>query len=221
MKTGRLALLLFLVLAKTLRASAQETILPPVGSPGDPRVKAVQLVGAPYGDQLKLTITPGPAATKAIRIYSAPSGLLLAIVIDSAFADAAEGQSWLQRYRKEAPASVLAVSLPTEGAEAIVPSRPPDDDRIVVYVNGSWPDGTMKDRLMADGTVGNGDFAFTTYALPGEDPTWCCNNQYCSNNCADCPGPSFTCCQQQGCCWIKCGTVIGGCAPGSSSGCVP
>jgi hypothetical protein len=200
--------------------AAEEPKTPAVVSPGNLRVKAIEVLGVPDGDQLTLTLTPGPAATKAIRVYSEPSHTLLAIVIDDRFATTREGKAWLDLYAAEKPAALITTQLPDGIAKVSVPARPPKDERVAIYVHGRWPDGTEKERLIADGTVGQGRFAFTTHALPGEDPQHCCNNANCVNNCTDCTGPRFTCCQMVNCCWIKCGTVIGGCSS-VPSGCVP
>ena len=54
-------------------------------------------------------------------------------------------------------------SLPRSQPRITGPPRPRGDDIVAVWIYGTWPDGTVEDRLISAGKVGTGDFSFATY----------------------------------------------------------
>lgn len=109
-------------------------------------------------------IVPGTAATEAIRVYSEPSHTLLAVVEDADFAATAAGQAWHARVFADMPRSGSKTSLPEGRPRIQLEARPAADDRIVVWVYGSWPDGKVEDRLVGDHQVGKGAFELSMKA---------------------------------------------------------
>lgn len=125
-------------------------------------IDVIRVKGYDTKGSLTLEITPGPAATRAIRIYSEPSHTLLAIVEDSGFSSSDQGNKWRSEVlADQAPRSRSVTSLPEGRPRLIIEARPTTDDRIATWVFGDWPDGSVEDRLVGDGRVGNGDFEFS------------------------------------------------------------
>ncbi len=174
------------------------------GEPQDHQVSVVDLRGdVVAGGQLRLYIQPGQAATKSLRIFSEPSHTLLAVVIDTEFARQAQGKSLLEEQKG---AAVAVTDLP-EGQPALqVDGRPAGDDRVAVYVTGA----SGEEELAADALVGNGPFHFSTAFVDGGPKAGggirhCCQGGPCTEMCAECGTPAFTCCLTDSCCDIFCG----------------
>ena len=174
------------------------------GEPQDHQVSVVDLRGdVVAGGQLRLYIQPGQAATKSLRIFSEPSHTLLAVVIDTEFAEKPQGKALLQEQKG---AAVAVTDLP-EGQPALqLPGRPAGDDRVAVYVTGA----SGEEELAADALVGDGPFHFSTAFVDGGPKTGggirhCCEGGPCQEMCVECGTPAFTCCLTDSCCDILCG----------------
>ncbi len=162
------------------------------------------------GKLLTISLTPGEVATYAIRVFSEPSHVLLMAVIDSDFATKADAwrNSWIEL---EKPMALVTTDLPDGLARVHVPARPANDNRIAVYVYGSWPDGSVGEILVSDARVGQGSFAFSTSITAGDGTRdfglWehCCQGGSCPLKCVTCESKAFDCCLLDGCCWIECG----------------
>jgi hypothetical protein len=166
------------------------------------------------GTLLTLSMEPGAVATHAIRVYSEPSHTLLVVAVDQGFVDGLEAwqESWVEVDR---PLASITTDLPDGRARVHVTGRPTADDRIAVYVYGTWPDGSIGETLVSDAKVGAGSFAFSTSLVTqGEGPTeyeHCCESANCSKMCKTCADKAFECCLLRDCCWIECGWGTASC----------
>jgi hypothetical protein len=158
---------------------------------------------------LTLSLEPGEIATHAIRVYSEPSHTLLVAVVDSELGK--ESDSWQSSwFEVDRPLALVTTDLPGGMPRVHVAGRPETDDRIAVYVYGTWPDGTVGETLISDAKVGQRSFAFSTSlvvdnAKEGDVPRvyeHCCQGDNCSKMC-----------MMEGCCWIECGWDNPRCTP--------
>jgi len=180
---------------------------------GDEKELGIHISGAPSGAKaLTVTLEVGSFASQAVRVYSEPSHTLLLLAIDNGFESSREGVAW-QNAVQEVAAAKLSVHLPGSQPRVTIPARPPKDDRIAVWVYGSWSVEEAEDRLLADALVGEGAFDFTTYLARNEEGALratehCCSSGGCGSMCRSCTGPKFSCCllgPPESCCWVKCG----------------
>lgn len=170
------------------------------------------------GNLLTLSIKPGEVATHAIRVFSEPSHTLLVAVIDRDFGLKADAwrSSWIKVDR---PLALVTTDLFDGQPRVHVTGRPKSDDRIAVYVYGSWPDGSVGETLVSDARVGQESFSFSTSIVQGEekggfDTYWhCCQGGSCGEMCTTCNDKAFECCLLEGCCWIECGWYTAQCTP--------
>ncbi len=152
-----------------------------------------------------LGLRPGPVATHAIAVYSEPSHTLLTLVVDEAYAASPAGLSWLDGVHADEALARVTTSLPAAQPRVVVGGRPEGDRRIAVEVYGTWPDGSVEERLVADTPTPGDEFAFQTFVSADGSFHHCCSGEHCSQKCTDCPGPRFSCCLLEGCCSIACG----------------
>ncbi len=153
-----------------LGAEAPGKLCTPVGSTstsaksGTPHELAVSVKGSTSNGQMKLELAFGHCVTRGVRIYSEPSHTLLALIADRTFRKTTEGEAWLRSHQDATPPGAVIISdLPAAQPNVVIGSkRPPSDDRIAVWINGNFPLIGEVDRLVADGRVGAGDFAFRT-----------------------------------------------------------
>ena len=164
------------------------------------------------GRGLRLLIQPGNLASRAVRVYSQPSNTLLALLATNDFLASVEGTRWHHEVvlEGESTATVTGSDLTNAEAQLEVGPRPSGDTGIQVWMYARWPSGAVEDRLIADGVVGSGDFAFSGSfppEAPVDDPTWCCSTQACPTQmCIDCTGVGFTCSGNcPGDCYMLCG----------------
>ena len=171
----------------------------------------VGVKGVQKGRGIQLQVQGG-FATRGIRIYSEPSNTLLAVFIDSAFQKTADGQNWLSAALSESEnrddSLVVSGELPGLLSNLSPSPRPAGDDEIIVWVNGSWPDGSEEDRLVAQNrSVGN-NFGFSVNAVDNPSVAGgvqvCCSGVTCGGVCRTCPTTTFTCCCG---CGIICASV--------------
>ena len=142
-------------------------VVPQASASSTTFVTAIQLKGEVAGNNLVLYVTPGTVATKGIRIYSEPSHTLLLKVVDMHYSATTAGRDWLAANPSQA---TVTSELPAGQAKVQVPARPSNDNRVAVWINGNYPDGTEADRLVSDGKIGTGSFAFTSSVDATGDP---------------------------------------------------
>jgi hypothetical protein len=140
-----------------------------------PLVQVISVKGEVVGKHLRISVEPGAIATKGISIYSEPSHTFLLMVVDKSFSKQDSGKAWIKQNTKlKGPAALVTTDLPSGKPSVQVPARPETDDRIAVWVNGNWPGDLEEERLIADGAVGPGAFAFSTAVRTSGDPEHCC-----------------------------------------------
>jgi hypothetical protein len=143
-----------------LGAAAFFVFLLPTCAPAR-NVEVFQLRGIPSGGRLQLTLTPGPPATKAVRVYSEPSHTLLLLVVDPDFRKSREGKAWLEKNAKAAPKATVTTELPSGRPSVEVPPLPAGDEKVAVWVFGSWPDGREEDRKFESGKLDPAGFVLS------------------------------------------------------------
>ncbi len=90
---------------------------------------------------------------------------------------------------------VVSGPLPGLFSNVSASARPATDDEIIVWVNGSWPDGTEGDRLVAENRSTGNTFGFSVSAA--EDLSIdsgvlvCCSGVTCGGVCRTCPSTTF------------------------------
>ena len=179
--------------------------------------RAMHVAASVSGDlvdgKLKLVVTPGILATKGVRIYSEPSHTPLAVVVREDFRASDEGRAWMARNAAEGKPGFGSYDKSGVSFEFLRPMRPETDDRISVWLNGSWPDtNEQREMIVADAKVKRESFGikvgyrpdsggFTTMTMR------CCTDSYCGTMCIECEGPRMTCCTGQFdcCCYVACG----------------
>ena len=175
---------------------------------------------------LMLSVVPGPIVTNALRLYSEPSHTLLLAIVDHEYQRTTEGRRWWEEtlapqlkrradpltpseLLSETPVALVTGPLPEANPTVQIKARPPTDDSIAIWVNGSFRPEIDQDLLLGVGKVGSRDFDFSGWlavdtklassaagrlhvSLEGGD-LWCCGQmgQPCSA-CASCS--NFTCC---------------------------
>lgn len=117
------------------------------------------------GRGYRIDIEPGLPADRAIRIYSEPSHTLMVAVLDRDFETSEAGRAWVERHlASDRTAAKVVTSLPAARPRVHVPAeRPNRDSRIAVWVYGTWPDGSIEDRLVTDGLVGVEKFSLANF----------------------------------------------------------
>jgi hypothetical protein len=103
------------------------------------------------GGELTLGLIVGEDGTLAARVYAEPSHTLLLLVIDRDYSLSTEGATWLTLHQPSARATAKT-DLPDGAVRVTIPQPPASDDRIAVWLLGSW-DGATEDRLVADARV--------------------------------------------------------------------
>jgi hypothetical protein len=169
----------------------------------------VRVEGKLEDGKMQLSVEAGAVATHAISIFAQPSERLLLLAVDRDYRETPHGQ---ERVAKAKSASAMAITTPARLAGArptvVFELDPWEDTRIEVHVHGTWPDGTVEERLVSHAALASLDeFSFATYAEPslGGD-VHCCDGAQCSQFCFTCDGPYFCCHVTPGCCGVwNCG----------------
>ncbi len=187
-------------------------MLPSVGQADEETVyEVISIRGTQTANgRLALAVEAGKLATGSIRVLSQPSNTTLAVVVDPEYKVSAAGVAWASEIADAGEPQASAVTKLPDGAPLLViPGRPDGDDRVQVWVNGSWPDGHVGERLVSDGRVGPGnDFGFSSRLSTTRGFSHCCEGPDCSQMCTSCPDSRFTCCTLPGCCRIACGFIV-------------
>lgn len=114
--------------------------------------------------QYNLTLEPGSVADRAIRVYSEPSHTFLVLVLNSGLKNDVSFSSWEESTTSfDQPRATIVTPLPLGRPRVTIQPPPEDDFAISVWVYGTWLDGTVEDRLVAEAKVGIPDFEFSTY----------------------------------------------------------
>lgn len=123
----------------------------------------VHIAGKSLGKgAMQLDIETGPIATHGVVVRSEPSRRVLAVVMSHAFEKSPESKAWVSRVTGGEPILARATApLPTSYLSFGLPDRPADDTGISVRVMGTWPEGRLEERLVAEMTVGH-QFDFTS-----------------------------------------------------------
>jgi hypothetical protein len=174
------------------------------------QMQLIRVTGAARPSGLRLTLEIGSEAFQALdieslRVVSEPSGTLLASV--ARYGATVKGNG-------ERAASVVVPSF-TEALPIVLATGPraAEDERIVVYMVGTWPDGTTEERAIAGGKVGYSAFDFVAYVddgfMVGKIGTLrqCCYSYECADEvCATCSPFRFSCCTcgEPDCCFAEC-----------------
>jgi hypothetical protein len=168
--------------------------------------------------QYNLALEPGSVADRAIRVYSEPSHSFLLLVLDSDLKGEADLSSWEESIASTSePRATTVTSLPLGRPRVMIQPPPEEDFAISVWVYGSWPDGTIEDRIVAEAKVDLTEFEISTYHLsdpvekgggPGQQ-MHCCSSACCPQKCVTCSGRKYSCCvtapQPSSCCFAECG----------------
>lgn len=101
--------------------------------------------------ELTLGLVVGQDVTNAVRVVSEPSQTLLLVVVDEEFAATKSGAAWLAEHEGNARA-LAHTDLPAGATRVTVPAPPAGDDRIAVWLFGTWS-GEAEERLVADARV--------------------------------------------------------------------
>jgi hypothetical protein len=149
--------------------------------------------------QYTLTVEPGSVADRAIRVYSEPSHTFLLLVLDSKLKGKADLSSWEESITSTSePRATTVTSLPLGRPRVTIQPPPEDDFAISVWVYGTWPDGTIEDRIVAEAKVDLSEFETSTYHLsdpvakgggPGQQQH-CCSSACCPQKCVPSPVPT-------------------------------
>jgi hypothetical protein len=130
------------------------------------------------------------------------------MVVDNGFKKSAMGQQWILSHHLDKTLEIREAStdLPEGMPRAQMSPRPASDDRITVWVNGTFLDKQDREDLVAEAVVGSGDFDFFTYTTPESplDYLHCCTCNDGQQMCWSCQSRLFNCCIGQSLCQLNC-----------------